>query len=144
MFDIKVKKLKPNAIVPTRGSAGAVGHDLYSVEDVVVPAKGRAIVATGIALGMPDETSMYCRIAPRSGLAAKHGICVGAGVVDPDFTGEVKVIMFNTSSDDFIVCPGDRIAQMIFERVYIPNSFVCVDELNETCRGDKGFGSTGV
>lgn len=142
-MSVLIKKLHPNAIVPFRGSSGAAGHDVYSVESVVVPAHGKAIVATGIALKMPDNPPMYCRIAPRSGLAAKNGISIGAGVVDVDYTGEIRVIMFNHSDTDFEVHEGDRIAQLVFEIIFIPVMMECVDELPDTDRGEKGFGSTG-
>ena len=93
-----VKKLRYNARLPTRGSDGSVGYDLYSSEDATVPCQaGRALVSTGIALSIPD--GLYGRVAPRSGLAVKHCINVGAGVIDPDYTGEVKVVLFNHGTE---------------------------------------------
>jgi dUTP pyrophosphatase len=142
-MSVLIKKLHPSAIVPCRGSSGAAGHDVYSVEDIVVPSHGKAIVSTGIAIKMPHDPPMYCRIAPRSGLAAKNGISIGAGVVDVDYTGEIKVIMFNHSDTDFKVESGDRIAQLVFEKIFIPDTMECVDELPDTERGANGFGSTG-
>ena len=86
----------------------------------------------------------YGRIAPRSGLAVKNFIDVGAGVIDSDYRGEVKVLLFNLSQDtDFSVSPGDRIAQMIIEK-YTPTTLFEVESLSETVRGEGGFGSTGV
>ena len=85
----------------------------------------------------------YGRIAPRSGLAAKHMIDVGAGVIDADYRGEVKVLLFNLSDTDFQVNAEDRIAQIIIEK-YTPTQIVEVEELSETNRGEGGFGSTGV
>lgn len=82
------------------------------------------------------------RVAPRSGLAAKHSIDVGAGVIDADYRGEVKVILFNLSDTDFAVKEGDRIAQLIIERIYTPD-VVVVEKLEESVRGAGGFGSTG-
>jgi len=92
-MSLGVKKLCYDAIVPTRGSDHSVGYDLYSSEDAMVPSQaGRAIVGTGITVVLPP--GVYGRVAPRSGLAAKHCINVGAGVIDPDYTGEIKVILF--------------------------------------------------
>lgn len=97
--ELLVKLLTPNAKVPTRGSPLSAGYDLYAAEDLTLPARGKGIVSAGISIAIPDET--YGRIAPRSGLAAKHGIDVGAGVVDCDYRGEVKVVLFNHNDDEF-------------------------------------------
>jgi dUTP pyrophosphatase len=85
----------------------------------------------------------YARIAPRSGLAFKYGIQVGAGVVDSDYTGEIKVLQFNHGAYDFTIKAGDRIAQLIFERIFT-NELEEVEELVKTERGAGGFGSTGL
>jgi len=136
-----VKKLTYDAILPTRGSDGSVGYDLYSVVDTVVPSQaGNTIVGTGIALCIPLDC--YGRIAPRSGLAAKHCIQVGAGVIDPDYTGEIKVVLFNHGTEDFEIKKGDRIAQLILERCETP-IIKEIGLLDETLRGSNGFGSTG-
>lgn len=82
------------------------------------------------------------RVAPRSGLAAKHSINTGAGVIDADYRGEVKVILFNLSDNDFVIKEGDRIAQLVIERIYTPE-VVVVEKLEESVRGAGGFGSTG-
>ena len=140
-MQVKVKKLNKGAKLPTRGSQYAAGSDVYSFESTVVPAKGRAIISTGISIEF-ENTDYYCRIAPRSGLAAKYGIDTLAGVVDVDYRGEVKVILYNTTDSIFEIHAGDRIAQLIFERITYPN-FEEVNELNETVRGTGGFGSTG-
>ena len=144
MSAIQVKKIFPHAIVPTRGSSGAAGYDIYALDDALVPARGRGIVNTGIAVGMPASPAMYCRVAPRSGMALKDGICVGAGVVDCDYSGEVRVLLFNHSDTDYHVSAGARIAQLVFELIYVPETLECVEELQETERGANGFGSTGV
>ena len=140
-MSLKVKKLTYDAIVPTRGSDGAVGYDLYSSEDAIVPNQaGRALVGTGITVVLPQ--GVYGRVAPRSGLAVKHCINVGAGVIDPDYTGEIKVVLFNHGSNDFEVKKGDRIAQLVLERCETPP----IEEINiveDTERGSGGFGSTG-
>jgi dUTP pyrophosphatase len=141
MAPLGVKKLSFDARLPTRGSDGAVGYDLYSSEDATVPCQaGRALVSTGIALSIPD--GLYGRVAPRSGLAVKHCINVGAGVIDPDYTGEVKVVLFNHGTEDFEIKKGDRIAQLVLERCETP-MIKEIGLLEETLRGDGGFGSTG-
>ena len=140
-MSLGVKKLCFDAIIPSRGSDGAVGYDLYSSEAAVVPCQaGRALVSTGITIVLPP--GVYGRVAPRSGLAAKHCINVGAGVIDPDYTGEVKVVLFNHGTEDFEIKKGDRIAQLILERCDTP-MIKEIGLLEETLRGDDGFGSTG-
>ncbi|KGO76246.1 DeoxyUTP pyrophosphatase [Penicillium italicum] len=136
-----VKKLVESAQAPTRGSAFAAGYDIYAAKETVIPAKGKGAVDTGIAIAVPEGT--YGRIAPRSGLAAKHFIDTGAGVIDADYRGEVKVLLFNHSDVDFPVKAGDRIAQLVLERIYTPEVSV-VEELEESVRGAGGFGSTGI
>ena len=138
---LEVKKLVPNARLPILGSANAAGYDLTSIEAKVVPARGKMLIGTGLAFGIP--TSNYGRIAPRSGLAVRNSLHVGAGVVDSDYRGEVKVLLFNFSDVDFEVNEGDRIAQMIIEK-YTMTTLAEVTDLSETVRGDGGFGSTGV
>jgi dUTP pyrophosphatase len=88
-----VKKLNENAVLPKKGSTGAAGYDLFSSEDVLVPAGGKAKVPTGLSWMVPPNT--YGRVAPRSGLAWKNSINVGAGVIDEDYRGEICVILFN-------------------------------------------------
>ncbi|PWY95705.1 dUTP diphosphatase [Aspergillus sclerotioniger CBS 115572] len=138
---LQVKKLTPTGRAPTRGSAFAAGYDMYSSKETVVPAKGKVLVDTGIAIAVPEGT--YGRIAPRSGLASKHFIDTGAGVIDADYRGEVKVLLFNFSDVDFTIKEGDRVAQLVLERIYTPE-VVVVEELAESVRGAGGFGSTGV
>ncbi|XP_052147666.1 deoxyuridine 5'-triphosphate nucleotidohydrolase [Oryza glaberrima] len=138
---LKVKKLSENAVLPSRGSALAAGYDLSSAAEVVVPARGKAMVPTDLSIAIPEGT--YARVAPRSGLALKHSIDVGAGVIDADYRGPVGVILFNHSDTDFAVKPGDRIAQMIIEVIVTPE-VAEVEDLDATVRGEGGFGSTGV
>lgn len=96
---------------------------------------------TGLAIAAPPGT--YARVAPRSGLAVKHFIDTGAGVVDEDYRGEVGVILFNHGDTDFVVAPGDRVAQLILERIVTP-AVEEVDDLDATVRGDGRYGSTGI
>lgn len=137
---LKIKLLGPNAKAPVKSTPGAAGYDMYSSEACVVPANGKALVSTDIAVAIP--TNCYGRVAPRSGLASKHSIHVGAGVIDSDYRGDVSVLLFNLSSEPFAINVGDRIAQLIIERICLPDTVV-VDDLDETARGAGGFGSTG-
>lgn len=134
-------RLSANAVLPTRGSAGAAGYDLSSAASAVIPARSGCSIPTDLAIGVPLGT--YGRIAPRSGLAFKSCIDVLAGVVDSDYTGHVQVMLFNHNDCDFKINIGDRIAQLIIERISTPD-IEEVNDLNETVRGSDGFGSTGV
>lgn len=138
---LKVKIINPDASLPKRGSDLAAGYDLYAVESSVIHPGRRGVIPTGIAIQVPPGT--YGRIAPRSGLAVKSGIQVGAGVIDRDYTGEIKVVLFNHDTNNFVIRPGYRIAQLILERCDNP-PVEQVDNLNDTGRGDTGFGSTGI
>lgn len=137
---LKVKKLSPDAQLPTRGSEGAAGYDIQSIESCVVLPGKRTVVSTGLSFELPS--GVYGRIAPRSGLAVKHGIQVGAGVVDSDYRGEVKVVLFNHDVNPYVIKPGYRIAQLILERCETPEVEEIVDA-TVTQRGEGGFGSTG-
>ncbi|KAL1534859.1 dUTP diphosphatase [Salvia divinorum] len=138
---LRVKRLSEKAVLPSRGSPLSAGYDLSSALETKVPARGKALVPTNLSVAVPEGT--YARIAPRSGLAWKHSIDVGAGVVDADYRGPVGVILFNHSDVDFEVKVGDRIAQLIIEQIVTPE-VVEVDDLDSTSRGSSGFGSTGV
>ena len=138
---LQVKKLDPKAKMPLLGSVNAAGYDLHALTPATVPARGKVLISTGLAFAIP--VGNYGRIAPRSGLAAKHSIDVGAGVIDADYRGEVKVLLFNLSDVDFAINEGDRISQMIIEK-YTPTELELVEELDDTNRGAGGFGSTGV
>lgn len=112
-----------------------------SAYDYVVPARGKELVKTDIQIEVPE--GCYGRVAPRSGLAWKNSIDVGAGVIDQDYRGNVGVILFNFADADFEVKKGDRVAQLICERITYP----VVEEaktLSDTTRGEGGFGSTGI
>jgi len=138
---LKFTKLTEHAFAPVKGSALAAGYDLKSAYDVVVPAQGKVLAKTDIQIQLPS--GCYGRVAPRSGLTHKHNIHIGAGVIDEDYRGNVGVIMVNLSKVDFEVKKGDRIAQLICERIFYPD-IVEVKELSETERGEGGFGSTGT
>ncbi|RQM09183.1 hypothetical protein DD237_000304 [Peronospora effusa] len=133
--------MTPNAILPTRGSELAAGLDLSAAYDAVIPANGKGLVKTDLIIAVPD--GCYARVAPRSGLALIKSIDTGAGVIDADYRGNLGVILFNHSTDDFPIKRGDRVAQLILEKIEYPE-ILEVDEIEETVRGAGGFGSTGV
>jgi len=136
---VRVKKLSAEARVFIKGTARAAGHDLYANEGTDVPARGQAIVGTGIAIGLTHNT--YGRIAPRSSLAVKYRLTTNAGVIDSDYRGEVKVVLANLGDQPYQVEKGDRIAQLIIEK-FDNRELQEVTELDDTERGDQGFGSS--
>ena len=138
--NLEVKLHLDMAWIPTWGSPNAAGYDLYSAEDKIVLAHRRMIIDTQISIATPPGT--YGRIAPQSGLAAKNMIATGAGVIDTDYRGIVFVLLFNHSDEDLKVKKGDRVAQLILEKIATPK-VEQVEELDKTIRGDQGFGSTG-
>jgi dUTP pyrophosphatase len=138
---MEIKFLHSDARLPTLGSDGAAGFDLYSVDNIEILPNSRKLVSTGISIKLP--VGVYGRVAPRSGLAVKNGIHVGAGVIDSDYRGEIKVLLFNLSNEKFTIRTGDRIAQLICEHYETP-PLKLVSELSSTERGVGGFGSTGV
>ncbi len=138
---LQFKKLGIYATLPVRASKYAAGYDLFSATDIYISAHGKQVVPTDIAIAVP--IGYYGRVAPRSGLTVKHFLDVGAGVIDSDFRGNVSVVMFNFSDVDYQVSIGDRIAQLIIEKIYTGSAWEVFDELNETSRGEDGFGSTG-
>lgn len=143
IIDIRFVKLSPLAKAPLRANTSDAGADLYSIEDLWVPPLTRQLVRTGISLEIPD--GIYGRIAPRSGLALKHGIDVLAGVIDPGYRGEIGVVLYNTDQNStFKILRGDRIAQIIFERCYLFSFIESQDDLNDSNRSIGGFGSSGT
>lgn len=144
-YIVKVKKLKEDVQLPTRGSAAAAGYDVYAAIDkhINIGPHGTAMIPTGLSFELPEGS--FLAIYPRSGLASKEGLrpanCVG--VVDSDYRGEVKVALHNDSNETRTVEPGERIAQFILQS-YIPMIFEEVKELSDTERGQGGFGSTGT
>ena len=115
---IRVVRLTENAILPTRGSIWAAGLDLYSAYDLTVPARGLVSVVTDLQIHVPE--GFYGRIPLRSGLAIHHHIDIGAGVIDEDYRGNVTVILFNHSDKLFVINRGERVGQLICEKVYYP------------------------
>ena len=138
---LKVQKLSNNAALLKRSTGGAAGCDLCALQDCTIPAKGKGLVKTGLAILF--SAGLYARIAPRSGLALKKFIDVGAGLVDSDYCGDVGVVLFNHGDQNFEVKMGDRIAQLILEKIDTP-PVEEVQGLGYTALGTGGFGSTGV
>lgn len=136
---LRIKLLSSTATCPRRQSGGAAGYDLHSAVATVIESGTCSLVPIGIALVLPENT--YGRIACRSSLAVK-GLSVEGGVIDSDYRGELKVLLRNHASSDFEIGVGDRIAQLIVEKIATPDVIV-VDELEESARGSGGFGSTG-
>jgi len=128
--------------LPAYATDGAAGMDVLAAEDVVLAPGERHAVATGLAVAIPPGYEIQVR--PRSGLALKYGISVPntPGTIDSDYRGEVKVILINHGTEPFDVRRGDRIAQLVLAPV-TRATWLKVDELNETVRGEGGFGSTG-
>lgn len=143
-FPFEVKRLTETAKIPTRGSTHAAGWDIYADEDVTIHPGKSNVVSTGISIASPDGT--YTQLAPRSGLALRNGIDVGAGICDSDYRGEIKVILFNHIEDTpFEVHRGDRICQMIIKPYVVYGQLTEVNKFTcDTQRGHKGFGSTGM
>lgn len=140
-FRLLVQGCHPYAKSPTLATSGSVGYDLFSTEDVDILPYSRRLVDTGLMMAIPY--GYYGRIAPRSSLAITYSIDIGAGVIDPDYRGEIKVLMINNSNQKYMVKKGDKIAQLILEKVLITEVKV-VRQLNTTIRGSGGFGSTGA
>ena len=147
---IKLKIVSPlvkaSIPLPSYATSGSAAMDLHACCEmpIIIPAQGNGKVPTGIAIEIPDP-EMVALVFPRSGLASKHGISLSnaVGVIDSDYRGEIVCLVKNESEHDFIVNPGDRIAQLGFFPIHRV-SWEEVAELNETGRGTGGFGSTGL
>jgi dUTP pyrophosphatase len=137
---LEFMRLHSEAKLPTRGSLYSAGLDLYAIERLAIPAHGRASIHTGLAVAIPH--GFYGRVAPRSGLAVRHGLDVLAGVIDSDYRGEIICAIINHGEKQVEIEQGMRIAQLIIEAIATPEP-VWSDDLSETERGQGGFGSTG-
>lgn len=134
------KQLDPKAKLPTRGSPSSAGLDIYSIEDVTIEPGQRCLARTGLSVAIPE--GFYGRIAPRSGLAVKHGLDVLAGVIDSDYRGELLCALYNTGKTPISLPAQSKICQLIIEKIVTPDA-VWSEDLSETARGAGGFGSTG-
>lgn len=144
-MNIHIRKLDPDLPLPAYANPGDAGMDLRSTKDLVIPAAGgRALVPTGIAIAVPDGYAAF--VHPRSGLAIKHGITIvnTPGTIDAGYRGEISVILMNTDpSEAFTVSRGDRIAQLVVQKV-TRVQWMETQELPEAERGEGGFGSSGA
>lgn len=144
MENIRVKKLREQAILPTYGSLGAAGADLYACleNDIEIQPGHSVFVPTGFAMEIPKGFAGL--VYARSGLACKRGLAPAnkVGVIDSDYRGEIMVVLHNHSMDHQVVCHGERIAQLVITPVYTP-AYVQCEELTDTERSGGGFGSTG-
>ena len=137
---MNILKLHDNAVwnVKEKGNAG---YDISSDIDITIKARHRSLISTGISIEFPE--GIYAQILPRSGIAVKNGIHVGAGVIDSSYRGEIKVLLFNFSDKDFEISAGDRIAQLIIRKEVVV-SCKMVKTIGTTTRGTSGFGSSGM
>ena len=143
---IKIKKLTKTAVIPKLAHHSDAGYDLASDENVTLVPGERKLISTGLSLEMPElgnlHKDIYGQIKPRSGLAVKYGIDIMAGVIDPGYRGEVKVLLINHGTENFKIKKGDRIAQLIFFSIF-KYEIEPAEILSSTERGDTGFGASG-
>jgi dUTP pyrophosphatase len=139
---LEVRLVHPDAVAPARTRIGDAGYDLRATERISVPQDGRRLVGTGIAIALPEGIAGL--VTPRSGLAIEHGITLlnSPGLIDPNYRGEIKVIVHNTGERRYTIEAGDRIAQLLLVPYWVPELRVVVT-LPETARGADGFGSSG-
>ncbi len=145
-MELKIKKVRENAKIPTRATEGSAGLDLYAciTEPITLKKGDTAVIPTGIAIGL-DDPHYAAFIHSRSGLAIKHGIGLlnSVGVIDSDYRGEVCVGVIKQTDTEYTIQPFERVAQMVIKPVELPE-IVEVNDLNDTSRGAGGFGSTGT
>lgn len=137
---LKFKRVHPDAKLPTKNNASDTGYDVSAVEDKVIPARGSAVVDVGLVLA--DITpGFWFRVEGRSGMGFKYGIQPHFGIIDNQYRGELGVKLYNQTDTDYTVTIGDRIAQFVVYKNY--NTVIEEGEVEDTIRGDKGFGSSG-
>lgn len=139
---LEIRLVHPDAVPPARTRRGDAGYDLRATERVSIPQEGRRLVGTGIAVALPEGVAGL--VTPRSGLANDHGLTLlnAPGLIDPNYRGEIKVILHNTGDHRYTVEVGDRIAQLLLVPYWAPE-IEMVEELSGTERGSNGFGSSG-
>ncbi len=139
-MELLIKKLNPEAKLPSYAHEGDAGMDLFAVEEVSVPPMGRVLVGTGIAMEIP--IGYVGLVWDKSGLSNSYGIKTLGGVIDAGYRGEIKIGLINLGTEDYKISAGHKVAQMLIQKVEHPQ-IVEVGELSDTARGDGGFGSTG-
>jgi deoxyuridine 5'-triphosphate nucleotidohydrolase len=132
--------LDPRAVLPSRGSSLSAGLDIYAIEDLTIRPGERALARTGLAVAIPE--GFYGRLAPRSGLATQKGLDTLEGVIDADYRGEIRCLLYNAGNETINLPAQSKICQLIIEKIITPNA-VWADEISDTDRGSDGFGSTG-
>jgi dUTP pyrophosphatase len=142
MYTLKVKKMNEDAKIPNFAHKGDAGMDLYSTEEVIIPPTESRLIKTGVSIALPKNTE--AQIRPRSGLALKYSVTVlnTPGTIDEGYRGEIGIILINHGKEEFTVTKNMKIAQMVVKPIYDIN-ILEVNELNDTDRGEGGFGSTG-
>ncbi len=136
-----VKKLSEHARTPEKKTSGSAGYDLYSARTTVIPPRNKEIVKTDISISIPK--GYYAKVASRSSLSKDFSIEVGAGTIDQDYRGDIRVVLYNHGDIDYRIEKGDRIAQLILHKIITPE-ITEVNDLDKTERGENGFGSTGL
>ena len=141
MVKIKIKKLHSDAKVPSYAHEGDAGMDVYSNEDLIIGAGKRVLVSTGISTEFP--VGYVALVWDKSGIAVKGGVTKMAGVIDAGYRGEWKIALLNTSEEDYEIKKGEKIAQVLLQKVESPEIEI-VEDVENSSRGDGGFGSTGL
>ena len=139
-MELQVHRLREHARLPEFAHDDDAGMDLFVAEETTVPARGRAVVHTGIAMVFPKE--YVALIWDKSGLANHHGLTTIAGVFDAGYRGEYNIVITNTTDEDYVFARGDKVAQVLIQKIEHPHLTV-IDDLPESERGSGGFGSTG-
>jgi len=140
MEELRVKRMRSGAKLPSQPYARDAGYDLYAAEAVELPPQERREIPTGLAFELPE--GHVGLIWDKSGLAARHGLTVLGGVIDAGYRGEVLVCLVNTGSEPHAFAVGDKVAQLLVQKIALP-AIVEVDELSDSERGERGFGSSG-
>jgi dUTP pyrophosphatase len=138
---IKIKKLDPEVKIPCYANNHDAGMDFYAHETGIIKPNERKLISTGISMAIPP--GFVGLIWDKSGIASKHGLKTMAGVIDSGYRGEIKILLHNLSNQDYLINKGEKIAQMLIQPI-VQKKIELVEELNETDRGEGGFGSTGL
>ncbi|WP_231841052.1 dUTP diphosphatase [Deferribacter desulfuricans] len=143
VYNVRIKKIHPDAQIPQYATNGSSGFDFYTVEEIVIQPKETKLIKTGLQIALPIGYELQIR--PRSGLSLKTPLRVAntPGTVDADYRGEICILVWNTEDKPITIEKGTRIAQGVICKIEQVN-FIETDELDDTDRGDGGFGSTGV
>jgi deoxyuridine 5'-triphosphate nucleotidohydrolase len=137
---LSFKRLDPRAVLPTRGSSLAAGLDIYAIEVLTIQPGERYLARTGLSVAIPE--GYYGRLAPRSGLATNKGLDTLAGVIDADYRGEIRCLLYNAGAEPIHLPAESKICQLIIEKIITPTP-VWAEDISDTERGSGGFGSTG-